>query len=231
MNMPDSNRVAQLRALDCCAVSDALDKLGMPGWVDGVRRITTGLRVAGTVITVRLESVTQQASPSVAPPAETQVRHLGATAIEVAKQGDVIVVSHPGGIHAGTWGGILSLGAHLKGIAGVVSDGLVRDIDEASALDFPIWGAGTTARTARGRLTETGTNVPIKLGELTVNAGDYIIADGSGVVLVPAPYIDRVLEIAMQIAGKEAAMAARLRAGDAITQVMGADYEHMLKRK
>lgn len=231
MSKPDLTLVSQLRELDCCAVSDALDKLGLPGWVHGIKRLTTGLRIAGAVVTVRLESVNQETLASMAVPEKTQVRHLGTKAIELATPGDVIVVSHPGGIHAGTWGGTLSLGAHLKGIAGVVSNGLIRDVDEASELEFPIWGAGTTARTARGRLIETGTNVPIKLGEITVHAGDYIIADGSGVVLVAAIDIVRVLEVAKQIAGRESTMAARLRAGHAITQVMGSDYEHMLKKE
>ena len=156
-------------------------------------------------------------------------RHLGTTAIELARAGDVIVVEQRTGVDAGSWGGILTLGAKVRGIAGVIADGPVRDIDEARAYDFPIYCRALTARTARGRVVEAETNQPVTIGEVKVAAGDFVIADASGVAFIPAADIERVLDAAEAIAGREAAMAKALLAGTPIPQVMGGDYEFMLR--
>jgi regulator of RNase E activity RraA len=115
-------------------------------------------------------------------------------------------------------------------VAGVVADGPVRDVDEARDMDFPVFGRSGTARTARGRIAEEATDGPVTIGDVTVKAGDFVIADSSAVVFVAAADIGRVLEAAETIAAREAAMAAALREGRPISQVMGADYEHMLRK-
>jgi 4-hydroxy-4-methyl-2-oxoglutarate aldolase len=214
----------RLARLDCCAVSDAMDKLGLRDRVaSGLEQRSTTRRIAGRVVTYRLLPAEQ------APPQAGAPRHLGTTAIELARPGDVIVVEQRTGRDAGSWGGILTLGAKLRGVAGVIADGPVRDIDEARAYDFPIYCRSLTARTARGRVAEAETNQPVTIGEVQVHPGDYVIADASGVAFVPAADIGRVLDAAEAIAGREAAMAKALLAGTPITEVMGADYEHMLR--
>ncbi|MDP3925880.1 MAG: RraA family protein, partial [Hydrogenophaga sp.] len=166
-----------------------------------------------------------------APPADPAQppRHLGTTAVDLAQPGDVIVVEQKTGIDAGSWGGILTLGAKVKGVAGVVVDGPVRDIDEARAYDFPVYCRALTARTARGRVAELETNGTVTIGPVSVQAGDYVIADASGVAFIPAADAQRVIEAAEMIAGREAAMAKALLAGQRLPDVMGADYEHMLR--
>lgn len=215
--------VRRLARLDVCAVSDAMDKLGLPPAVSGLEQRSTTRRIAGRVVTYRLVAAAQ------APRQEGAPRHLGTTAIEMAQPGDVIVVEQRTGVDAGSWGGILSLGAKLRGIAGVIADGPVRDIDEARAYDFPVYSRALTARTARGRVAEADAGRPVRIGDVTVGTGDYVVADASGVVFIPAADIDRLLDAAEHIAGREAAMAKALLAGGRITEVMGADYEHMLK--
>jgi len=210
----------RLRVLDACAVSDALDKLGLSGAVSGLHRLSTDRRISGRVITVKLERDDGRPAAS---------RHLGTTAIERAQPGDVIVVEQRTGIDAAAWGGILSLGARLRGVAGVVIDGPARDVDESQLHDFPVFAREHTARTARGRLVETGTNIPITIGDIPVSPGDYVVADGSAVVFVASGDIERVLDAAEAIAARENAMADRLRAGDAVSQVMDKRYETMLK--
>lgn len=218
--------VRRLQRLDCCAVSDAMDKLGLQDRVaSGLPQQSAQRRIAGRAITVKLV----EASKAPAVPAGQPPRHLGTTAIEAAQPGDVIVVEQRTGLDAGSWGGILTLGAKVRGVAGVVADGPVRDIDEARAYDFPIFCRALTARTARSRVAELATNVPVQIGPVQVAPGDYVIADGSGVAVVPAAEIERVLDAAEAIAAREAAMAKALLSGRAITEVMGADYEHMLR--
>jgi regulator of RNase E activity RraA len=215
--------VKRLQRLDVCAVSDAMDKLGLPPSVSGLTQQSTQQRIAGKVVTYKLVPAAQVPAHTGAP------RHLGTTAIEAAQPGDVIVIEQRTGLDAGSWGGILSLAAILRQVAGVVVDGPVRDIDEARAYEFPVYARGLTARTARARVAEAFTNQPVRIGEVTVSPGDYVIADASGAVFIAAADIERVLSAAEMIVGREAAMAQALRAGKPVSQVMGADYEHMLK--
>ena len=117
----------------------------------------------------------------------------------------------------------------MRGVAGVVADGPVRDIDEAIAYELPVFSRSTTARTARGRVVEKGTNVPVRIGDVAVEAGDYVVADNSATIFIRAADIGVVLETAETIVAKEAAMAKAILAGTPVGQVMGGNYEHMLK--
>src|SRR5260221_650217 len=216
-----SELLARLGRLDSCAVSDALDKLGLKGAVAGIHRMSTDRRISGRVLTVKLVAGDGRAVAS---------RHLGAAAIDSAKPGDVIVIEQSSGIDAAGWGGTLSLGASLRGVAGVIIEGPARDVDESAQHNFPVFARDHTSRTARGRIVEAGTNVPITVGEFTVTPGDLVVADGSGVVFVTAAEIDRVLEAAEAIAARERSMAESLRAGTPISEVMGKSYETMLKK-
>jgi 4-hydroxy-4-methyl-2-oxoglutarate aldolase len=192
----------------------------LSGVVSGLPQLSGSGRIAGRAVTMR-------AGVGTAPPGPP--RHLGATAIESSKTGDIIVVEQKSGVEAGSWGGILTLGAQLRGVAGVIADGPVRDIDEARGYGFPIFARNCTARTARGRIVELATNEPVEIGDVLVSAGDYVLADGSAVIIIKPENIERVLEAAESIAAREAAMVGALRAGKPITEVMGANYEHMLK--
>ncbi|MGH9736984.1 MAG: RraA family protein, partial [Candidatus Acidiferrales bacterium] len=197
------------------------DKLGLKGAVTGIVPLTCARRIAGKVLTIRL---------GVGEPPPGVPRHIGTTAIETAQRGDIIVVEQLSGLNAAAWGGILSRGAKLRGVSGTIAEGPVRDVDEAREVDYPVYGRGATASTARGRIVELANNQPILVGGLTVKPGDYAVADSSGVVFVSAEEIERVLPAAEDIAAREAAMAKALLDGEPITKVMGANYENMLRR-
>ncbi len=216
--MDDST--SRLSRMDSCAVSDALDKLGMKGTVTGIHRFSTERRIAGRVLTVKLDRAEGR----------TNTRHLCTAAIEAATPGDIIVVEQRTGLDAASWGGNLSIGAQVRGVAGVIVDGPVRDVDDSRKLEFPVFARDHTARTARGRIVEVATGEPILVGDVTVTPGDYVIADASGVVFVAQGEIGRVLDTAEAIVQREEAMAQALRDGKPISQVMGANYEQMLKK-
>jgi 4-hydroxy-4-methyl-2-oxoglutarate aldolase len=98
----------RLRRLDCCAVSDALDKLGIVDCVvSSLKQQSTSDRIAGRVVTCRLIEASKVDATHALP------RHLGTSAIEACSPGDVIVVEQRTGMDAACWGGILSLGAKL----------------------------------------------------------------------------------------------------------------------
>ena len=211
--------LSRLRNLDSCAISDALDKLGLPGSVTGIHRLTTDARIAGRVLTVKLDRAEGR----------TSTRHLCTAAIEAATPGDIIVVEQSTGLDAASWGGNLALGAKMRGVAGVIVEGPARDIDDCRKLDFPVFARSHTARTARGRVVEVATGEPITVGGIEVSPGDYVVADGSAVVFIAQHEIARVLDTAEAIAAREEAMAQSLREGTPISKVMGANYETMLK--
>jgi 4-hydroxy-4-methyl-2-oxoglutarate aldolase len=216
------DQVRRLRRLDGCAVSDALDKLGLPGVVTGLPQRSGAGRIAGRAVTVKL------GTGAPVPSADGKPRHLGCTAIELADADSVIVVEQRSGVEAGSWGGLLSLGAKVRGVAGVIADGPVRDIDEAIGMEFAVFSRSLTSFTARGRVVEKGTNVPVLVGAVEVAPGDYVLADRSAVIFIAERDIERVLQAAETIVAKEAAMAKAILAGHSIAEVMGGNYEHML---
>lgn len=212
--------VERLRALDACAVSDAQDKLGIKGTVIGVLPLYETGRIAGRAVTFKLKTKG----------AETPARHLGTAAVEASDPGDVIVCDHRGRTDVAGWGGILSTAAKTRGVAGVVIDGASRDVDEAKALGLPLFARAAVPLTARGRIVEESTNEPIEIGGVALAPGDYVIADNSGVVIVPQSRVAEVVPEAESIVAREQAMARDVMNGKSVAEVMGINYEQMLAR-
>jgi regulator of RNase E activity RraA len=158
-------------------------------------------------------------------------RHLCTAAVEAAGSDDVIVVEQRTGVDAAGWGGILSCAAKARGIAGTLVDGPTRDVEEAVRLDYTVYARSVTARTARGRVHESAFQATVHFGDTTISPGDYVAADASGCVVIPASNIDAVLVSAEAIRDKSEAMAAAVKAGHPVSQVMSHDYETMLDRR
>ena len=213
--------VERLARLDSCAVSDALDKLEIKGTVIGILPLYPTERIVGRAVTVRLKTKG---------PGEETTRHLCTAAVEASDPGDIIVIDHKGRTDVAGWGGILSTAATVKRVAGVIIDGATRDVDEAKGLGLPLFAKAAVPLTARGRIIEDATNEPIEIAGVAVRPGDYIIADNSGVVVVPANRAAEVAPAAEAIVAREAAMARDVLAGKSVVEVMGTNYEQMLAR-
>ena len=211
--------IGRLKKLDSCAVSDAMDSLGLQGEVTGINNQTTKEKIVGRTLTVELGSKA---------PVGGSAKHLCSGAIECGKEGDVIVIQQSTGIDAAGWGGVLSNAAQYNGIEGVIVEGPARDIDEAAGLGFSVYARGHTARTARGRVYEQCFNQQIRVGDIKVNHGDYVIADGSAVVFIPESRAGEVIKIAERIVAKEKLMTEAVRSGTPVGTVMGSNYENML---
>jgi regulator of RNase E activity RraA len=197
-------------ALDSAAVSDALDALGLAPGQAGFLPVWGHPKIAGFAVTVQLQPFA---------PGPTGA-HIGTIAVAGATSADVIVVANDGRTDVSCWGGLLSLGATLNGVRGVVADGSCRDVNEARKLGFPVFAKGRIPVTARGRLQERSTGEPVRLGNVTVAPGDLIFADETGVVVVPQTNIEEVLEKAQAIAGREEAIASDLRSGIPLYEAM-----------
>lgn len=184
----------------------------------GLRCLTVPQRVAGPVLTVQLVEALGRPAP----------RHLGTAAVDAARPGDIIVVAHNGRLEVSGWGGILSLGARRQGVQAVLVDGACRDIDEARDLGLPLYARAAVPVTARGRVIEGSWNQPVAFAGVTVSPQDLVLADGSGVVFLPANRAEEIIAVAEEICEKERAMAAAVKAGRPLTEVMGASYEQLV---
>lgn len=210
MTSTKASLLAGFEGLDSAAVSDALDALGLAPGQAGFLPVWGHPRIVGFAVTVQLE-------PYVPGPSGA---HIGATAVAGASNTDVMVVANDGRTDVSCWGGLLSLGASLKGVRGVVADGACRDVNEARELGFPVFAKGRIPATARGRLQQRSAGEPVSLGAVTVTPGDMVVADETGVVVVPQAHIREVLEIATAVAGREQAIAADLRVGVPLHEAM-----------
>jgi 4-hydroxy-4-methyl-2-oxoglutarate aldolase len=209
----------RLERLDSCAIADAGDALGIRVWLPGLGALAGRRCISGRCVTVLL-----------GPPTPTNTsRHLCTSAVEAAGPGDVIVVAHQGRLDCAGWGGNLSRAAKRRGIEGTIVHGAARDIDEADEIGYAVFATASTPVTARGRTQEQSWGQPVDLGGVEVNHGDWVLADRSGVVFVPAERVEAVLDRAEAIAAREAAMAAAIDAGQSVGTVMGASYETMLE--
>jgi regulator of RNase E activity RraA len=114
-------------------------------------------------------------------------------AIELAQPGDVIVISGAFDMTYSLWGGVMSAMAKAKGIAGMVTDGLVRDVAQTREIGFPVFAIGLTptgpTKEGIGQL-----NTPVSCGGVIVHPGDIIVGDEDGVVVVHAKEAPAVLE-------------------------------------
>ncbi|MFI1356482.1 RraA family protein [Streptomyces sp. NPDC020898] len=202
--------LAQFTALDTATVSDALDACGLPPGQGGLRPMWGRPRVAGFAVTVELEPLADEHTGA----------HIHTDTIASAGPDDVVVVANGGRTDVSSWGGILSVGASVRSVRGVVTDGACRDVGQARELGFPVFARAQVPATARGRLRQRSTGEPVALGEVTVHPGDVVLADEGGVVVVPRERAPQVLEAARRLAEREAAIEADVRAGVPLPQAM-----------
>jgi 4-hydroxy-4-methyl-2-oxoglutarate aldolase len=211
----------RLEKLSTTNVADALDALGLKGATYGIRPVwPTMKKVVGRAVTVKMTAAGLTKAQ----------HHLGVKAIDAAMPGDVVVIDNGGRLDTSCWGGILANGAQQRGVSGVIIDGACRDVDDCVEIDFPVYARGAVVATARGRIMEEATNVMIQFGGVQVRPGDVMIADKSGVAVIPWEKLDEVLDKAEELFQKEEKMIAEIRAGKSMIEVdQKYSYEKMLK--
>jgi len=211
----------RLAKLDTCAVSDGMDRLGLRGATFGVRPMWACPKIVGRAVTMKIKPLGL----------EKPKQHLGTAAIVAAQAGDIIVVDNGGRPDSSCWGGLLSLAAKTKGISGIVIDGACRDIDESRDLEFPVYARGALPMTARNRVMQESFNQEIQFAGVQVHPGDLVIADGSGVVVIPRSQEEEVVKEAEAVTATEARMADGIRQGMSVLEVLEKlGYEAMLTK-
>jgi len=212
----------RLYKLGTTNISDAMDALGFSNVCRGIAPLYESCKkIVG-------EAITQRFLPTDNLPKQ---KHGGMETIQNAAPGSVVVVEGSNSYDMNTCGGVAATAACMNGLAGWVSDGLVRDVDEIVELNFPMYCKGRTVLTARGRFMEGGINEPICCGGALCRFGDIVVGDKSGVVIIPQEKLEAVTAKAEEIAAKEDEMIRSIKQGAALGEVdLKADYENMLKK-
>jgi 4-hydroxy-4-methyl-2-oxoglutarate aldolase len=170
-----------------------------------IRPVGRGMRVCGPAVTV--------ASPG----GDNLWLH---RAIYVARPGDVLVVHVSGAFDYGYWGEIMATAAKERSLGGLVIDGCVRDGDLLEDLGFPVFARGLCIRgTGKDFGARGWINFPVLVGDLAVSAGDLVVGDRDGVVVVPGPRAEAVVAAAEQRETKEADVIRRIAAGERTLEI------------
>jgi len=133
-------------------------------------------------------------------------------ALEVTQPGDVIVIATGGAEQSSVFGDLYVGMAKNRGAVAVVTDGLVRDIDGFEQIGLPVFARGLSPNSPE-KNGPGQVGLPIKVGELTIDAGDMLVGDRNGVVVVPRAMIEEVIDHFDAIKTKEAQMEASIKAG------------------
>lgn len=195
----------ELAHFSTATLHEALGKVGnLPS---AIKPISAGMTVCGPAYPVQTM------------PRDNKIIH---RAYASAKPGDVLVVHCSDYYEAGYWGDLMSLGAKTQGIAGLVIDACVRDADEIEAMGFPVFSRGLSIRGTSSN--EEGTlNEPIVIGGILIHAGDIIVGDRDGVVVVPWERIQETIEKATAREEREERVREQLRQGKTSVQIYGWD--------
>jgi regulator of RNase E activity RraA len=208
--MTQPSPLDRLAALDTNTVSDALDFLGLPGATFGLRPLWDCPKIVGRASTIQLGPKTDT-QPTV---------HLISPVIDAVRTADRVLVIAGGAEGISCWGDILANAATARKVRGSVIDGVSRDIEGSESIGYPVYGRGVTMVSARNRVVQIAAGTPVQMAGVTVEEGDYVIADRCGTVFVPAAQIAQVLDLGERIARRQDAMVAAVRAGRPVAEVM-----------
>lgn len=199
----DPGLIARARALPSATVHEAGGRVGaLP---PAIKPVHPSMKLCGPAVTVH------------SPGGDNLWIH---RALYVAKPGDVLVV-YANEVHDyGYWGEIMSTAAQVRGLGGLVIAGGVRDIDLLERIGFPVFATGLCIRgTGKDHLARGWVNHPVLMGDITVHAGDLVLGDRDGVVVIGRERAAEVVQAAEQREAKEADVLKRIAAGERTLEV------------
>ena len=183
--------------------SDVLDEFGLSLVVgaDALQPRIPDTRIVGQVVTLRYLPERRAHVPGAEADAIPRLAHH--VAFAACERGDVLVIEVPGTTSLSSFGGMAALEASARGLAGIIVDGAVRDLDEIAALGLPTWSRTVTPKTGKWRLEAVQINSPVCCGGVHVVPGDVVLADASGVCFIPVDVAERVIERTIEVATRE----------------------------
>ncbi len=168
--------VARIAQFPASILGDALAHRG--NMDAGISPIRTGTRLCGTAVTVSTK------------PGDNLMAHV---ALKIAQPGDVIVIDAKGDQSCALWGDLMARAAKAKGVAGLIVDGPIRDLEELIEFGWPVYSRGANPRGPE-KNGPGEVNQPISCGGVAVNPGDIILGDGDGVIVIPPDMAETALE-------------------------------------
>ena len=197
-----TDRLKALEELGAATVHEAQGKRGALSSM--VKPVDPRMKLCGPALTVRTV------------PADNLAIH---HALLQARPGDVLVVDADAHLEAGAWGDILSAAAVKRGIAGLVINGAVRDVESIADMGFPVFAKAVsikgTAKTDPGRIGEA-----IRIDGVDIHNGDVVLGDRDGVVVVAAAEVEAVHEAARQRERTEREYLRRISAGESTVDIL-----------
>ena len=211
----DNQIIERLKALDPASVSDAADRLGIPCGLLGIHAVVPGTKLCGPAFTVHYVPC-------------GQVKGTVGDFLDDVKPGEVIVIDNAGREYCTVWGDIMTHTAQLRGIAGTVIDGVCRDIPGIKEMRYPIFTKSTYMVTGKDRVEVDAVNIPVAVSGIKVCPGDYLLADDTGAVAIPAEKAEQIIAVAEEIEAKEQKIIALVESGKTLKearQIIG--YHHL----
>ena len=222
--------LAGLREVSTATLAALLRKRGLNGLtLDGLRSTRPGARMAGYARTVRYLPLREDLSVVYGGGMNAQKR-----AIEEIRPGEVLVIEARGDPTAGTIGDILGLRAQVRGAAGIVTDGAIRDSVALAGLEIPVYHAAVHPAVLGRRHVPWETGVTVACAGVTIQPGDILVGDADGVVVLPPAIAAEVLADAREQERQEEFIASRVAMGDPLdglhplSEARRPDYEAWL---
>lgn len=206
--------VRRYREYDTSLVSDTLDTFGIDGVITGLSPAKPGFRAVGRARPMRFERVEDFEGPTNFPYAM----------LERFAAGRVFVIDGPSP-DISCWGGNASRLAANADLAGVVIDGGYRDADEVREGSFPVFASGPTPRTGQRRVRVATVDEPITVDGTEVAPEDVVVADGTGVVVVPTDLAEEVAASAIENLEEERRIASKIEDGATVAQLRDDDHQ------
>jgi regulator of RNase E activity RraA len=210
--------VQRASKLDTTALSDALDRLGIPGQCLGIKPLDHRFRLAGRAYTLLY-------GPADVPPGTV------GDFIDEVPEGSVIVIDNGGRENATVWGDILTMVAHHRKIAGTVIDGACRDTHLAREIGYALFSRSYSMRTGKDRVQLEAVNGPVNIGDARVDAGDILRGDADGVIAIPKAHENDVLKVAEEIDATEEKIRHAVLSGMTLTEARRQHKYHQLQSK
>ena len=192
----DPAMVRTLESVTTATLTTVLLKKGLRNvWIRGSKPLQPGLpRKVGRAFTLRFVP----AREDLATPASWGSPISTRAAIEAMPEGCIAVVDSMRTTDAGIFGDILCARMQKRGVAALVTDGVVRDLDGVLRTGLPVWCQGTAAPASVNGLTFVSWQEPIGCGGVAVFPNDVVVVDTDGAVLIPAAFLDDVLAVAVE---------------------------------
>ncbi|HQT83542.1 MAG: ribonuclease activity regulator RraA [Acidiphilium sp. 37-64-53] len=219
----DAATIATLAGVSTATITTVLLKKGLRNiWLRGTVPIRAGQpRLVGRAFTLRFVP----AREDLATPESWSSPRSTRGAIEDMPAGSIAVVDAMGITDAGIFGDILCARMHQRGVAALITDGVVRDLAGVLGTGLPVWCRGAAAPPSVAGLTFVAWQEPIACGGVAVFPDDVIVADDDGAVVIPAALLDHVLEHGPEQERLEAWIMREVEAGVALPGLYPANAE------